>query len=88
MQEKLDIVKTVMQENIQQLLVNQESLERIESAAVHLNDQSAAFKKGAKQVADKMFWKMWKVRILIAAIVIVVLLLIIVPLAVMSKKKK
>ena len=75
-----------MKENIQQLLINQENLEKIESAAIHLNEQSVAFHSGSKQLANKMFWKMWKMRILIGFLVTAVLIIIIVPFAVMQKK--
>ena len=43
-QDKIEIVKTTMKENIQQLLINQEGLEKIENATLHLNEQSIAFR--------------------------------------------
>jgi hypothetical protein len=86
-QEKVDIVKTTMKENIQQLLQNEEKLERIESAAAHLNEQSIAFKQNAKELSNKMWWKMWKMRIAIGFLIIAVLLIIIVPTAVTASKK-
>lgn len=82
---KLDVVKTVMQDNIQQLLVNNEQLDRIATSAESLNEQSIAFKTSTKELRAKMYWKMWKMRLLIGGLVIVVLIVIIVPLVVMSK---
>lgn len=81
-QDKIDVVKTTMKENIQQLLINEEKLERIETAAVHLNEQSVNFQRGAKDLSNKMWWKMWKMRLLIGGLIIAVLLIIIVPVAV------
>ena len=87
MQDKIEFVKTTMKDNIQQLLINQESLDRIESATLHLNEQSVAFRSGTKQLANKMFWKVLKMRLLIAFIVIAILVIIIVPIVLMNQKK-
>jgi len=87
-QEKIDVVKTTMKENIQQLLVNNEKLEQIEMAAEHLNNQSVDFKRGAKELSNKMWWKMWKMRLLIGGLITAVLIIIIVPIAVSSSNSK
>jgi hypothetical protein len=85
-QEKLDVVKSNMKENIQQILQNQESIERIELASVQLKEMASDFKDGAKSLKDKMFWKKWKMRLLIGFLVTAVLVVIIVPIAVASSK--
>ena len=54
-QEKLDVVKTVMQENIQQILLNEQKLENIEASSVQLNVQSAAFSTNTKALSNKMY---------------------------------
>lgn len=87
-QEKVDIVKSTMKDNIAQLLLNTEKMEHIEAAAAALNHQSADFQKGAKQLTNKMWWKMWKMRILIGGLIVAILLILIVPIAVTSSKKK
>lgn len=88
-QEKIDVVKTTMKDNIQQLLLNEEKLERIEAASIHLNEKSQEFRSGSKALNDKMWWKMWKMRLLIGGLIIAVLLIIIVPTAVsMTPSKK
>ncbi len=76
-----------MKENIQQLLVNEEKLERIEASTLHLNEQAGAFKHSSKDLANKMWWTMWKMRLLIGGLITAVLILIIVPIAVSSSKK-
>ena len=75
-----------MQENIQQLLVNNEHVERITASAESLNEQSLAFKSSTKELRAKMYWKMWKMRLLIGAVIAVVLTVVITPLAIMSKQ--
>jgi hypothetical protein len=82
---KIDVVKTAMQENIQQLLVNDEKLARIEGASVQLGEQSLAFRNSSKAVADRMWWQVWKTRLAIIGAVVCVLLIIIVPIAASSK---
>ena len=84
-QEKLDVVKTNMRENIAQILQNTESIERIEAAAIHLNEQAIQFHDGSKSLATKMFWKKWKMRLLIGGLVIAILIIIIVPIAVSAQ---
>ena len=52
-QNKLEVVKSTMQENIQQMLKNDELVAKIDVGAEKLNDQSVAFKQGAKQLKGK-----------------------------------
>lgn len=85
-QEKVDVVKSTMKENIQQLLINQEKVENIESTTIHLNEQSIAFKNQSKQLSDKMWWKMWKMRLLIGGLICLVLIVIVVPTIVVRQK--
>ena len=83
---KIEVVKTNMKENIQNLLINEEKMGRIESATVQLSEQSLAFRNSSKTLVNQMWWKMWKTRLLIAAVVVCVLLVIIVPIVMVSKK--
>lgn len=76
-----------MQENIQQLLLNEEKLGRIESATVQLGEQSLAFRNSSKSLANKMWWQMWKTRLVIIGVVLAVLLVIIVPIVMTAKSK-
>jgi Synaptobrevin len=54
LQDKLDVVKTVMKDNIQQILINVENLEKIEASATQLNKQSDDFRKNTKVLTNKM----------------------------------
>ena len=87
-QEKVDIVKVQMQQNIQQMLLNTEQMEKINASAEQLNEQSLEFKSSTNALKNKMFWKMWKMRLLIGGAIILVLLAIIIPVAIMAEKAK
>ena len=43
-----------MQENIQQILINQEQVDKINSSAEHLAEQSLAFKSTTKELRNKI----------------------------------
>jgi hypothetical protein len=84
--EKLDVVKTTMQENIQQILLNQESVDRINSSAEHLTEQSIAFKSSTKELRNRMFWKMVKMRLLIFSVICALTAVIVAPIYFYTKK--
>lgn len=84
--EKLDVVRTTMQENIQQILLNQESVDKINSSAEHLTEQSIAFKSSTKELRNRMFWKMIKMRLLIFSVICALTAIIVVPIYFYSKK--
>jgi len=75
-----------VQDNIQQLLVNNDQLDRIATSAESLNEQSLAFKSSTKELRANMYWKMWKMRLLIIGLIIAVLVVIIAPIVVMSRR--
>jgi len=85
---KVDVVKTVMQENIAKILENTTHLEKIDEKALQLNEQARGFRDGTKELKNKMWWKMWKMRLLIGGLVIAVLIIIIVPIAVTASSSK
>jgi t-SNARE complex subunit (syntaxin) len=74
-----------MQDNIQQILANNDQVSRIATSAEQLNEQSLAFKSSTRELRAKMYWKMWKMRLLIGAVIIVVLIVIIVPVVITAK---
>eukprot|EP01033_Poteriospumella_lacustris_P014269 gene14269-10200_t len=87
-QEKVDVVKSVMKENIQQVLANTEKMEDIEAATEQLRNNANEFKGRSKQVRDAMWWKMWKMRLLIGGLVTSVLLIIILSFTLSSGSSK
>jgi len=85
-QGKIDVVSSVMKDNIQQILVNNEQLENIEAQSAALNEQAAAFQSQSNELTNKMWWKMWKMRLLIGGLIVVVLIIIIVPSAISAQQ--
>lgn len=81
---KVDVVKSAMQENIQLLLANEEKMQHIEAATEHLASQADDFRGSAQALRNKMWWKMWKMRLLIGGLITAVLVIIIVPIAVQA----
>ena len=70
-----------MQDNISKILENQVLVEEIDAKAVHLNEEAEKFKSGAKDLSTKMFWKKWKMRLLLGFLITAVLIIIIAPIA-------
>ncbi len=85
--DKLEVVKSTMRDNIELALQSTDKMNNIEDSSAALNQKALDFRSGSKQLTDKMWWKMWKMRLLIGGLVISVLILIIVPTAVTMNKK-
>lgn len=83
--DKVEVVKTVMKDNISEILKNTEKLEELEEKSKNLDNQAIEFNKGARDLSTKMFWKKWKMRLLLGFLIISVLILIIVPTAVSAQ---
>ncbi|KAI9593492.1 synaptobrevin-domain-containing protein [Syncephalis fuscata] len=88
LQNQADELKGIMKENIDLAVNRGEVLADIEQKAEHLNEAAGQFKKGAKQVERRMWWKDMKLRLIICAIVIILLIVIIVPIVVNNNKKE
>jgi hypothetical protein len=80
-QSKIDVTTSTMQENIGLLLENDAKLEQIEIKADNMTDQSAKFRASSKNLKDKMWWKLCKMRICYALIALSLLAIIIVPMS-------
>lgn len=80
-QDKVDVVKTTMQDNIQQMLSNEERLDQISQNAEGLNEQAKVFQNRSSALRRQMRCKAIKMWLLLAFVVIVLLIIIIVPVA-------
>jgi hypothetical protein len=69
---KVDTVKLVMQDNVDQALQNCVKLENIEKQAEELQQQAGVFKRNANELKKKMWWKNIKVIFIIIIIIIFV----------------
>ena len=60
---KVESVKLTMQENVEIALQNCVTLESIEEKAEQLQQQAGVFKKTAKDIRKKMWWKNLKMKL-------------------------
>jgi vesicle-associated membrane protein 4 len=81
-QEKVEKVKDVMRDNVNQALQNVERLEDMEQKSEQFEEQARQFNKGATNVKGKMRCSYYKSTALLVLIVVVILVVIIAPIAV------
>ncbi|CAM9438763.1 unnamed protein product [Discosporangium mesarthrocarpum] len=86
-QDKVDVVKTIMEDNIQQMLANEERLEEISQNAENLNEQAKVFQNRSTALRRQMRCKAIKMWFLLAFVFIILLIAIIVPIANHYNKK-
>jgi hypothetical protein len=84
---KIDNVKDIMHENITKSLENVEKLEEIELKSSELQISAGLFRKSAKELKSKMWWKNIKIKLIIGSVIMVILGIIIAICVVMSKNK-
>ena len=75
-QAQVDDVKMTMEDNVQQMLRQHEKLEDLEDKADTMRSEASKFKRGAGNLASKMWWqnvRLWCIVGLIAIIVIVII---------------
>lgn len=78
--QKVDSVKSQMQDNIASMLSNMEKTETISSQADQLNEQASVFKKKGNELRKQMKCKNLKMTLILVGLVIGILLIILVPL--------
>lgn len=74
---QVDDVKMTMEENVNAMLKQHEKLEDLEDKADTMRSEASKFKKGAGQLASKMWWQNARLMCIIAIIAIIVLVIII-----------
>ncbi|CAM9125594.1 unnamed protein product [Sphacelaria rigidula] len=78
-QDKVDVVKMTMQDNIQQMLANEERLDQISQNAENLNEQAKVFENRSSALRRQMRCRAIKAWMALALVVIILLIIIIVP---------
>ena len=76
-QAQVDDVKMTMEDNVQQMLRQHEKLEDLEEKADTMKSEASKFKRGAGQLASKMWWQNMRLWCIIVIITIIVLMIII-----------
>ena len=70
--EKLDKVKVIMNDNIDLALQNCAKLETMELKSEELLQQAGVFKKSAKDIKNKLWWKNMRAKLIIATVVFII----------------
>ena len=70
--EKLDKVKVIMNDNIDLALQNCAKLETMELKSEELLQQAGVFKKSAKDIRNKLWWKNMRAKLIIATVVFII----------------
>lgn len=76
-QREVDEVVGAMQNNITKVVERGEKLESLQNKTEDLQSSSLQFKRGANTVRKQMWWKDFKMKLIIGGIVAVILLVII-----------
>ncbi len=87
-QQKVNVIKNVMQQNIDTAMQNCVRLEEIEKQSEELHQMAGIFKKNTTILKKKMWWKDMKMKIIIAVIILTILGVIIGVLVAMSQQNK
>ncbi len=80
MQEQVREVQGIMQQNIELVMRNTDTLENIEDKTEILSESAKKFKDGGQALERKMRCRYYKVTLLIALVVLAVLAYILIPL--------
>lgn len=84
---KINLVKDIMHENISQSLENIVKMETIEIKSEELVQSAGIFKNSARELKNKMWWKNFKIKLIVFSI-IAIILTIIISVSVVSLKQK
>eukprot|EP00898_Chlorokybus_atmophyticus_P003961 jgi/Chlat1/4566/Chrsp29S04465 len=76
---KVDEVKAVMEGNINKVLANTENIKSVENKSEALRLDAQRFQTQSKSLKNQMWWRNFKVKIIVAIVVLVLLLFIFVP---------
>ena len=84
---KINKVKNIMHENIQFALENTTKMESIELKSEELLHFSADFKSNTTKLKNKMWWKNFKIKLIVFSIIAIILTIIISTSVIVSKQK-
>jgi len=77
-QDKVDVVKGVMKDNVTKALTNVEALDELDGKAEQFESQAKQFEKSATKTKNMMRWRNIKLTLLIAFIIIIIIIIIVV----------
>jgi hypothetical protein len=85
---KVEEVKVVMEGNINKVLENAENLASIENKSEVLRQEAHQFQKKSVSVRNALWWRNFKMKLVVAAVVLCVLGYILIPVIAKAARKK
>ncbi|KAJ3094279.1 hypothetical protein HDU96_001749 [Phlyctochytrium bullatum] len=85
-QSQVDEVVGIMQENVNKVMQRGEHLDTLQNKTEDLQNSSQQFRKGASAVRKQMWWKDFKMKLILGGIIVAILIIIIVSIVVGTKK--
>jgi len=85
---KVEEVKVVMEGNINKVLENAENLASIENKSEVLRQEAHQFQKKSVSVRNALWWRNFKMKLIVAAVVLCVLGYILIPVIAKAARKK
>ena len=85
---KVEEVKTVMEGNINRVLQNAENLESVENKTEQLRSTAQTFQKKSENVKKALWWRNFKVKLILFILITCIVLYITLPLIVKAIMKE
>ncbi|GAB1223351.1 hypothetical protein ENUP19_0143G0018 [Entamoeba nuttalli] len=82
----LDETQQIMQNNIDNMTRNVANAEELEQQTAVMNENAAAFKKSSTNMKNAMWWKNFKLWLIIGAVVAIIILVIIIIIVIIAVK--
>ncbi|ORX77838.1 synaptobrevin, partial [Basidiobolus meristosporus CBS 931.73] len=76
-QQQVDEVVNIMQDNVNRVMERGERLDTLNNKAEDLENGALQFRRGANRVRKNMWWKNFRLKLIIIAIVVIILLVVI-----------
>lgn len=86
-QAQVDEAVSIMQNNINKAMQRGEELESLNTKTDVLQDSAMQFKKGANEVRKQMWWKDFKMKLILGGIVLAIIIIIIIAIVTTQKKE-
>eukprot|EP01115_Flamella_aegyptia_P001023 TRINITY_DN115955_c0_g1_i1.p1 TRINITY_DN115955_c0_g1~~TRINITY_DN115955_c0_g1_i1.p1 ORF type:complete len:108 (+),score=40.92 TRINITY_DN115955_c0_g1_i1:89-412(+) len=84
---QVEEVKGIMHNNIDKMVKNIDNLEVLQDKTDNMRESSLQFRKGARDLKSKMWWKNLKAQLVIALVIIIILTIIILSIVIPLVKK-
>ena len=86
-QEQVDEVIGIMHKNIEKVVERGEKLDSLQTKTDDLQQGALQFKRGATKVRKQMWWKDFKLKMIIGAVFLVIIAIIVITVVMQQQKK-